>query len=101
MLTDLQSAIKNKKYRITGHARSEMINDGLSQKEVISSVLSGEIIREYPEDKPFASVLVLGKSEKHTIHSVWAMDMITGMAILIPVYIPDPLVWDFEFRRKL
>lgn len=48
----------------TRHAKIEMENEELGrifEHEVYEAVCSGEVIEEYPEDKPYPSVLIFGK----------------------------------------
>jgi hypothetical protein len=65
-------------------------------------VLSGEIIEDYPKDKPFPSSLVLGFNIKNEpFHSVWGYNPENGWAVLITVYRPDPKRWiNWKIRRK-
>lgn len=88
--------------RVTDHADEEAQNDRLTYKEIFSSVANGEIIEEYPRDKPYPSCLVYGESDNNEpIHSVWAYNMNTRFAVLITVYRPDPKKWvDWKIRRK-
>lgn len=88
--------------RVTDHADEEAQNDRLTYKEIFSSVANGEIIEEYPRDKPYPSCLVYGESDNNEpIHSVWAYNMNTRFAVLITVYRPDPKKWvNWRIRRK-
>jgi len=101
-IQNIRKAIRIKKYEVTIHAYKEAWNDGLKFSEILESVEMGEIIEEYPEDKPFPSCLIFGKNSKgEPIHSVWAFDRNTERAILITVYRPDPNRWiDWKIRRK-
>jgi hypothetical protein len=57
---DIIDAIRYNRIRITDHADEEAQSDHLSFDEVFASVFQGEIIEEYPRDRPFASCLVYG-----------------------------------------
>jgi len=46
-------AIRSNRVRITDHADEEAQADSLSFDEIFSSVLHGEIIEDYPSDKPY------------------------------------------------
>jgi hypothetical protein len=68
-----RSAIESKKIKISDHADEEAVDDQLALTEILQSVQAGEIIEDYPTDKPYPSCLVLGKNENGSpIHSVWA-----------------------------
>ena len=57
---EIIEAIRAKRVRITDHADEEASEDKLKYEEIYNSVLQGEIIESYPEDKPYPSCLVLG-----------------------------------------
>ena len=56
----------------------------------------------YPEDEPYPSCLIYGKtSANRPLHVVSAYANDDDTAIIITVYQPDPERWvDFERRRK-
>ena len=102
---DIQSiidAIRDNRIRITDHADEEAQADILSFDEIFFSVLQGEIIEDYPADKPYPSCLIYGNSfTGNPIHSVWAYNPETQWAVLITVYRPDPERWiNWRIRRK-
>ena len=94
-------AIRTNRVRITDHADEEAQNDRLILDEILHSVENGEIIEDYPEDKPFPSCLIYGNgSDGSPIHSVWAYNDGNGWAVLITVYRPDPTEWtDWKVRK--
>ena len=100
-LEDLLDAIRNSRVRITDHADEEAQADGFSFDEILVSVFQGEIIEDYPEDKPFPSCLVYGETFlKEPVHTVWAYNRTNQWAVLITVYRPDPERWiDWRIRR--
>jgi hypothetical protein len=87
---------------ISRHAREEAENDNLKLEQILSSVMRGEIIKNYPEDRPYPSCLIYGKcQQQEPIHSVWAYNQDNGWAVLITVYRPDPQQWiNWRTRRK-
>lgn len=99
---DIIKAIQGNKIRITDHADEEAHSDYLSFDEIFISVVQGEIIEEYPDDKPYPSCLIYGLSFRNKpIHSVWAYNSENQWAVLITVYKPDPKRWiDWKQRRK-
>jgi len=88
----------------SGHARHEMRVEEFGQitdQEVYEAVKNGKVIEEYPNDRPYTSVLVFGKTNsKRPIHIVCAFDAENNQTIIITVYHPDPNVWDDFQRRK-
>ena len=100
-IEDLVKAILGDRVRITDHADEEAHADALSLDEVLSSVHSGEIIENYPEDRPFPSCLVLGRTDHgDPVHSVWAYNSDVRWAVLITVYRPDPKRWETWRTRR-
>ena len=101
-IDDLVEAIRAGKVRITDHADEEAEDDDLTFDEVYFSVLRGEVIEDYPTDKPYPSCLVYGRTfAGDPVHSVWAYNALNGWAVLITVYRPDPKRWiDWRVRRS-
>ena len=100
-IDDIIGAIHRNRIRITDHADEEAQVDHLSFDEIFTSVLQGEIIENYPDDKPYPSCLIYGKTfSRKPVHSVWAYHQETRWAVLITLYRPDPARWlDWRTRR--
>ena len=79
-------AIRHNRIKITDHADEEAENDQLTFDEIYFSVFNGEIIEDYPDDKPYPSCLICGKTfSGDPIHSVWAYNENSQWAVLITV----------------
>ena len=77
-------AVLNNRVRITDHVDEEAQADSLGFSEIYFSVLHGEIIEDYPNDKPFPSCLIYGETfSGESIHSVWAYNPANRWAVLI------------------
>jgi hypothetical protein len=98
------SAVRANRIRITDYADEEALADRLSYDEIFFSVLQGEVIEDYPGDKPFPSCLVHGETFRgEPVHSVWAYNKENQWAVLITVYRPDPerrVDWRTRRSRK-
>jgi len=100
-ILDIVGAIQSGLIRITDHADEEAQNDRLSYEEIFFSVFTGEIIENYPEDKPYPSCLVYGRTFKdEPVHSVWAYNEETRWAVLITVYRPHLARW-INWRERM
>lgn len=101
-LETIINAIGNGRVRITDHADEEAVDDGLTYEEICFSATHGEVIENYPTDRPYPSCLILGKDfSEEPIHSVWAYNPQNLWAVLITVYRPDPKRWvDWKVRVK-
>ena len=97
----IKTAIRAKQVRVSEHAKDEAKEDSLLLSEIFFSVHNGEIIEDYPKDKPYPSCLVYGSTEDgRPVHTVWAYNSDKKKAILITVYEPDSERWiDQKVRR--
>ena len=93
-ITDL---IESGEILISHHARVRMFERNVSTDDLITIISSGEIIEEYPDDEPCASVLIMGSIEAVVYHTVIAV--CTDHIRVITVYIPEENKW-IEYRRR-
>lgn len=82
------------------HALQRMVERGIPRAAVLAAFESGEIIREYPDDQPFASRLILVWHDGLPVHVVAARDAAQAVEYIITVYRPDPSEWEADFRRR-
>ena len=102
-IEDIADAIRQRRLRITDHADEEAEKDQLSYDDIFVSVIQGEVIEDYPDDKPYPSCLIYGNtSSQEPVHSVWAYNQETRNAVLVTVYRPDKNRWlDWITRRRM
>ena len=86
------------------HARKEMKTEGLGiikEQDVFEAIGNGQILEDYPNDKPYPSALILGfTGSKNPLHIVCAYDDKDDLAIAVTAYRPDPKRWiDSKIRR--
>jgi hypothetical protein len=89
----------------SAHARREMREEELGEikeQEVFNAIRNGEVIEDYPDDKPYPSALVIGFSESDKpLHIVCAYDSKDNLVIVVTAYRPDPNKWiKFRSRRR-
>ena len=105
ILKNIKRAISKKRYNITLHAREEMSpkEDDIAEKELIEAISNGEIIEDYPNDKPFPSCLIFGSTEEgRPIHAVCAYSQEDDITIIITTYEPSINTWiDYRYRRRI
>ena len=101
-IKELIRVLRSGRVWVTDHADEEAYNDRLTYEDIFGSVVAGEIIEEYPEDRPYPSCLICGNSPKgEPVHSVWAYNGDTQSAVLVTVYRPDPAKWtNWKIRRN-
>lgn len=84
---------------ISQHAAMRFKQRGLKVKDIRTAVDNGEIIEQYPDDFPFPSCLILGKSaDDKWIHVVMSDE--GSMSRIITAYYPDPDKWSEDFRKR-
>lgn len=84
---------------ISDHAAMRFRQRGIKTKEIRFVVNNGEIIEQYPEDFPFPSCLILGKTpDGKTVHVVMSDE--GSMSRVITAYYPDPEKWDSQFKVR-
>jgi hypothetical protein len=71
-IAEIIEAIRANRIRITDHADEEA-EDRLTFDEIYFSVSYGEIIEDYPTDRPYPRCLIYGQTfSGDPVHSVWA-----------------------------
>lgn len=84
---------------VTQHMLLRFQQRHISYREIKEAIINGEIIKEYPNDKPFPSCLVLGYTKKNRV-----LHVVVGVADdklwLITAYEPDKTQWNEDFKTK-
>lgn len=98
----LRNAIKEGSFEWRKHTLIRLAQLGISQDIVLKVILEGEVIKDYPEDKPFPSSLIFKMIESEPYHVVVSFDIESRKAYIITVYEPtlDKFEPDFKTRRK-
>lgn len=70
-------------------------------EQVLEAFNAGEIIEEYPDDQPYPSCLVLGRTlTDRPLHIVCAPVSTERRLIVITTYQPDPVRWEADFKQR-
>jgi len=77
-----------------------MFERGITRDEVMQVILHGEVIRDYPDDQPYPSRLILGWRNTRPLHVVAADNEHDDETIIITAYEPDPALWEADFKTK-
>lgn len=95
----LQQYFLEDKVFMTEHAAERFHQRGIRIRDIRSAINSGEIIEQYPNDYPYPSCLILGKSsEGRDIHAVLSDEGNSGR--IITAYFPDADKWSEDFRLR-
>ena len=85
-------------YRFSDHAVKRMIKRSIDRMEIVETVLSGEIIEEYPDDKYSPSCLIYGKTKAG--RNLHVQISLPPSVVIITAYEPDETEWiDYKVRR--
>ena len=77
-----------------------MFKRRISENEVRHVIETGKTIEEYPNDVPYPSRLVLGKSRLRPLHAVVADNAADQETIVVTVYEPAPDEWEQGFKKR-
>jgi hypothetical protein len=91
--------VEYKQLIFSGHAIIQMFKHGIKVEDIEYVLETGKHIKEYPEDKPYPSFLVLGFINNSPLHVVGSTDK-PGNCYIITAYKPDIKLWDDNFTTK-
>jgi hypothetical protein len=104
LLPKIKQSIPAKNVKFSSHAKKEMETEEygeIHKNEVYESILNGEVIEKYKDDKPYPSCLISGKTyQGRPIHTVCAFVEEEDLTVIITVYEPDPSMWIKYKKRK-
>ena len=83
---------------ISQHCDIRMRERNITNQDIYNCIDSGEIIKQYDDDKPLPSCLICGYSNKRPIHIVASDD--GENLFLITAYEPDSNLWINDYKEK-
>ena len=91
--------IRQNNFRLSKHATRRMDLRGISLADIRWVVLNGELIREYPEEKPYPEYLFLGypRGPDAPCYAVVASNDET---LIVTVHEYDPEVYEPDHRTR-
>ena len=97
-IEEIHNRIRQGKYSFSDHSVKRMIKRNVTRQEVESTILTGEIIEKYPDDKYSPSCLIYGKTENG--RDLHVQVSLPPLVVIITVYEPDQEEWvDCKIRR--
>jgi hypothetical protein len=94
----IQDKILRSEYRVSDHAVKQMIKRSITRHEIEETMINGEVIEEYPDDKYSPSCLIYGKTKNG--RDVHVQLSLPPSITIITTYDPDPDEWiDCKIRR--
>ena len=83
------------------HSFRRMFEREISPEDVLDTVRNGEIVQQYPDDRPYPSFLILNFVNNRPLHVVVAKNTADGFCFVVTVYEPDISTWSIDFKNKL
>jgi hypothetical protein len=96
----LKKAISHGNIEWQRHALERMMERGITRAAVNEVLLIGEVIEDYPDDKPYPSALILGRVGEETYHVVTALDPANDWCFVITAYKPDLEHFEADFKTR-
>ena len=95
----LRKVNRPEKIALTKHARERLVERAITIDDIVNGIDTGEVIKQYEDDKPLPSCLVLGLSVNNKyIHVVVSND--EEYVYIITAYYPDPQLWSEDFKTR-
>ena len=88
------------KYLFSGHVFKRMAERRFLPNMIKDTVKNDIIIKEYPDDTPYPSRLILGYDGNRPIHVVSAYDQNDDTEYIITAYEPDAQLWTSDFTKR-
>ena len=89
-----------KAFSFSSHAIKRMFERSLSRDDVVCAIEQGEAIKDYPEDQPYPSCLILWFLNATPIHVVVARNSVDLSCYIVTAYVPSEAIWQVGFKEK-
>jgi hypothetical protein len=95
----LQNLCYDENIAMTKHAKLRLAERLITIEDIKYAINTGEIIKQYEDDKPFPSCLLLGLTQHDTyIHVVASVD--DSYLYIITAYYPDENDWEADLKTR-
>lgn len=94
--------VQRAEVRISDHGYDEMADENILARDILTGVLDGIVVEDYPTYGKGPCVLVLQKdSNQQPIRVVWGIPKnLSSPAVVVTAYRPDPALWSEDFTRR-
>lgn len=102
LLEQIRQLISAGDVRISEHGYDELVEDGLTAREVLAGVRDGVVVEEYLNYPKGPCILLLQKNRTgKPVHVVWGIPRGRDKpVVLVTAYRPDPERWGENFVRR-
>ncbi len=98
-IEELRKLCTNDNIIMTAHVIKRCKERNIDSESIINVIMHGEIIKQYEDDKPFPSCLLLGMSiNDRYMHVVVASDHVN--LHIITAYYPNIDEWEPDFKTR-
>lgn len=98
-MEDFRQMNRPEQIAVTKHAKERLVERGIKVDDVIHCINTGEIIKQYEDDRPLPSCLMLGEDVGGKyMHMVMSKD--EEYIYLITAYYPDNTQWEADFKTR-
>ena len=98
-INDICEKLCDDTVEITAHALLRFQCRNISYNEIKEIISSGEIIEDYPNDYPYPSCLIMGKTEGgRNLHTVVGLS--ETKLWIITAYEPNVNEWSIDFKKR-
>lgn len=87
------------KIAITKHAKERLQERGIKVDDITHCIITGEIIKQYEDDKPLPSCLILGISTNNKYMHI-VLSRSEDFIYLITAYYPDSTQWEADLKIR-
>lgn len=87
------------KIAITKHAKERMRERGIKVDDIAQCIDTGEIIKQYEDDRSLPSCLILRKTTDNKYMHV-VLSRSEDYIYLITAYYPDPAQWESDLKTR-
>jgi hypothetical protein len=97
----IHQAVLRRRYRFTNHARKQQRLRGISTSDVFTVLLTGQIIEQYPNAKPYPECLMMAfVRTQQPLYVAVAYNAQREYIYIVTVHWLDPARWQDPWTRK-
>ena len=100
MIEQLRQKVARFEMEYSLHAVRQMTARNVTPEEIVQTILAGEVVEDYPDDKYGPSCLVCGRTKAGRVLHVQCSHPGRPLVKIITAYEPDAAEWDETFKRR-
>jgi hypothetical protein len=99
-LDALKVTVKQNRIVWRKHSLQRMFERDISRDEVKTVLIYGDIIKEYPDDTPFPSILIHKMVNERPLHVVASYNNTKKLVYIITAYEPSGNYFEDDYKRR-